>query len=150
MSPSTWRKWRNLTANERRIARTAISNSLSVAAQLRLRGYRPTRDAIEQTKTAESGVPVSLQDIGRVTQAVVRRLPWSPNCLERSLVLVRVIRRHSHDEPMLRLGVRRSNGGLEFHAWVEVDGRVAEDSAEIGQTFIPFGGDELPPHAVFV
>ena len=151
MSPSTWRKWKNLTANERHITQTALWSSLWVAVQLRLRGYKPTRENVERLALGTPHDIASLDEISRVTHSVLRRVPWSPNCLERSLVLMRVIRHlHFQDKPVLRLGVRRGENALEFHAWVEAGDHVVGDRSDIAQTFTPFGGEELPPEATFV
>jgi len=128
-----------------------VWSSFLVAVQLRLRGHRRTRERIEQIRTRRSESPVSVDEISRVTHGVLRRLPWSPNCLEQSLVLIRVLRRsHYRDEPVLRLGVRKREDGLEFHAWVETDGMVVGDRENIAETFRPFGGEQLPPDATFI
>jgi hypothetical protein len=48
-------------------------------------------------------------------------------CLRRSLVMGHVLRRH---DPVLRIGVRRSDDGFAAHAWVEVAGEAVEAGAE--------------------
>jgi hypothetical protein len=48
-------------------------------------------------------------------------------CLRRSLVMGHVLRRH---DPVLRIGVRRTDGGFAAHAWVEVAGEAVEAGAE--------------------
>jgi hypothetical protein len=53
-------------------------------------------------------------------------------------------------EPLLRLGVRRLDPDLEFHAWVETNGMVVGDHENVAQNFRPFGGKNLPPAARFV
>jgi hypothetical protein len=50
----------------------------------------------------------------------------------------------------MRIGVGRDSPDetLLFHAWVEVDGQVVNDSAEISARFAPFPGF-VPPDAEF-
>ncbi len=79
--------------------------------------------------------------------AIARRVPWRASCLHRSLVLWWVLRRVGIDSD-LRIGVRRSrgvadpggadDGALEFHAWIEHDGRVINDRPDVGTSFAVF------------
>lgn len=48
-------------------------------------------------------------------------------CLRRSLVMGHVLRRH---DPVLRVGVRRTDDGFAAHAWVEVAGEAVEAGVE--------------------
>jgi hypothetical protein len=125
-----------------------VWNSVVVGAQLRLRGYSSTRRSVELTSPRRVD-QADINDISRITLGVVRRLPWSVNCLERSLLLMRMLRLYG-SEPLLRLGVRRLDPELEFHAWVETNGVVLGDHENVAQTFRPFGGEQLPPDATFV
>jgi hypothetical protein len=79
----------------------------------------------------------------RVTQLVDRvanglRLADRGNCLERSLVLYRMLGRIGA-APQLIIGVTRSGGAVAGHAWVAVDGRP------VGE-LVP---DDMTPIAVF-
>ena len=79
----------------------------------------------------------------RVTQLVDRvasglRLADQGNCLERSLVLYRMLGRLGA-APKLIIGVTRSGGAVAGHAWVSVDGRP------VGE-LVP---DDMTPIAVF-
>jgi hypothetical protein len=51
----------------------------------------------------------------------------------------------------MRIGVGRDrpDEALLFHAWVEVDGQVVNDSADIADRFAPFPGFTPPPDAEF-
>jgi hypothetical protein len=51
------------------------------------------------------------------------------NCLDRSLVAYRYLSAAGAD-PELRIGLRRGDGLLRGHAWVTVDDRPVEESAE--------------------
>jgi hypothetical protein len=61
------------------------------------------------------------------------------NCLQRSVVLWRVLRRREL-EAELRIGVRKeAAGGRQFHAWVEHDGEVLNDVPHVRERFTTFG-----------
>lgn len=143
-----WGVWKDLTRIERQMTRRTALEALNVAVRFRLQGYGRTREYAEGSERRKRDLPSS-ETVHRTTQRVLRRLPWSPNCLERSLVVFRVIRHHG-GEPNLQLGVRNGDQALEFHAWVEEDGVVIGDSAKVTQTFKRFGEKEIPPGAVVV
>lgn len=59
------------------------------------------------------------------------------NCLSQSLALQRVL--HASGVPaQLRIGARRSCGGLEAHAWIEHDGRPLNDAPDVAERYPPF------------
>ena len=89
----------------------------------------------------ESGDSRNLDREERAT-AIVRGLArcFGGNCLERSLVLYRVLSRAGAD-PLLVAGIGSSNGYLG-HAWIKVEGRSLfedEEPAETYSVFMRFG-----------
>jgi hypothetical protein len=64
----------------------------------------------------------------RVTSAVARRWPGGALCLQRSLVLLWLLRRRGVSSK-LRIGVKKSPEALLAHAWVEVAGQPIGDSS---------------------
>ncbi|WP_176980803.1 lasso peptide biosynthesis B2 protein [Paramicrobacterium humi] len=70
------------------------------------------------TYTPES---LSARDIEKLDTAwrLLRHGPFNGTCLRRAIVGGYLLRRHS---PVLRIGVAKSGGTIEAHAWVEVDG----------------------------
>lgn len=57
------------------------------------------------------------------------------SCLERSLVLVRLMR-HQGILPELQIGVRLGDdNSLSAHAWVEFEGIPINDRTDIGDSF---------------
>lgn len=143
-----WKAWRGMSTPERRVVATASWNAVVIGTRLRLRGFRSTKVFVDGPSSNSRG-PVALARVAEITGRVLHRVPWSPNCLERSLVLMRVIHQFGV-EAQLRFGVRTRGGGLEFHAWVEADGDVVGDREDIDSLFTPFSGDAIPPTAVFV
>jgi hypothetical protein len=74
--------------------------------------------------------------IARAMGRAVRHAPVEFNCLSRSMALIRLLGRH-HIDADLRLGVRRTSGQFEAHAWVEHDGVVLNDAADVAARFTP-------------
>jgi hypothetical protein len=58
-------------------------------------------------------------------------------CLERSLVLWWLLRR-KQVPAQICLGARKTASLFEAHAWVEVDGRVINDTGEVHNHYAPF------------
>lgn len=65
--------------------------------------------------------------------------PSRPSCLPRSLTLWWLLRRQGLPAE-LRIGVRREGDRLEAHAWVEQDGVVLGDHADVHDRFHAFVG----------
>lgn len=59
------------------------------------------------------------------------------NCLERSLVLWALLRRHGI-ESEVRLGFRGHGATFQAHAWVECAGSVLNDTGDVGERFSAF------------
>jgi hypothetical protein len=76
--------------------------------------------------------------------------PWRANCLQRSVLLWWYLGRRGMDGD-LRIGVRRlaEGEGLAFHAWVELDGTVLNDHADVRQRYATFEGSIAPRGAAF-
>jgi hypothetical protein len=71
------------------------------------------------------------------------RLLVSPNCLERSLLLYRVLAGEGIN-PSLVLGVSREDATVAGHAWVEVQGRTFQDrEAHLYQRIATFGSNGI-------
>jgi transglutaminase superfamily protein len=72
------------------------------------------------------------------------RLLVSRNCLERSLVLYRLLSQ-SGSNPSLVVGVSRADTGIAGHVWVETDGRVFfDDMVHRYDRFATFGVNGRP------
>jgi hypothetical protein len=81
----------------------------------------PAQTSLDHGETA-----CRLRSVERVWRTGGRVLV-SPNCLERSLVLYRILAREGID-PRLVLGLSRADGTTAGHAWVELQGRTFQDS----------------------
>ena len=79
----------------------------------------------------------------RLVQAAARYGLFRPTCLPRSLVLWWLLRRQGLAGE-LRIGVKPEASRLEAHAWVEFQGAVLNDSADVHLRFAPFKEEIIP------
>jgi hypothetical protein len=79
---------------------------------------------------------ISAEEIVWAVEAAARRLPWRTVCIEKGLVVQRMLRLAGINA-ILHYGARRHavTGKLEAHVWVTVDGRAV------------IGGEEAPDFA---
>ncbi len=149
----TWRKFWRSSACDRSIALQAASALVATRAGLRLRGFRRWQALLARFTPQHMRhidatdfiggelVPGSAPAIAMMCEAVARRLPFEPTCLEKSLALWWLLRRH-RIPASLRIGVRKDAcGEFEAHAWVEADGVVLGESGEDHTLFVPLEGE---------
>jgi hypothetical protein len=75
--------------------------------------------------------------------------PWPANCLQRSVAICWYLHRRGLVGD-LRIGVRQGEDRpLDFHAWVEHEGRVINDVKDIAQRYAVFPGAIAPAGARF-
>ncbi len=67
------------------------------------------------------------------------RGPFRPTCLERSLVLWWLLQRDGIQSD-LRIGVRKDEGELKAHAWVEYGEHSSSCGPDSYGSFVPFEG----------
>ena len=122
-----------------------------VVGLLRVRGLKGT-----QRLLARLGDPGPRNDVD-AARSIVRMITIAgsfgmlrPNCLQRSLVAWTILRRRAFD-PQLRIGVGPPKDGpdLRFHAWVELEGQVVNDRADIAAEFKPFDAAVVPGPGAF-
>lgn len=157
---SAWQRWRALPGSERRLVLELFFLLPAVAVAIRLFGIRRVcafllrpsappvaapatgddartrtgEDARTRTRTGEDACPTR---IAHLVDAAARRIPGRPACLTRSVTLCCLLRRRGLPAT-LRVGVRKSEGRLEAHAWVELDGVVVNDRDDVARQFPPF------------
>jgi hypothetical protein len=144
------RRWKALNSTERRAVLAVLRRMMLVSWRLRVTGYRRLVSDLESsTRTSHSHQTLQPHRVSTLVDRVAEALPGRQNCLIRSLTLAWLLR-DSGLQPLLRLGVRRDDGVLLFHAWIELDGRVVNDLPDIGDRFATFGDQGPPRGAVFV
>ena len=105
---------------------------------LRILGLRRLAGWIERRPLAQSEIdrPTAIDEAVRAVARASRRGAGRGTCLSQSLALVHLLRRRGI-QSALRLGVRKSGERMEAHAWVEADGVVLNDSADVAARFVP-------------
>ncbi len=106
---------------------------------------RVTDNAISVTPATDTDAGARQVEVLRACRAVRRTKRIWPSeilCLQTALVLQWVLHRH-HIPAAVRLGVRREEGDLQAHAWVETGGYVLEDGRGY-QVFTPLSPRSRP------
>jgi len=94
----------------------------------------------------QKSLPITaLSDIGTLVNNAAHYAPGPVTCLTRSLLLRWLLRRRGIASK-LRIGVQLTEGRLDAHAWVEVEGIPINDAPDVAQRFAAFD-DPLSPEA---
>lgn len=107
---------------------------------LRALGYRRLTALLERSSRPSPNHQPSEALVAAHRQAVERAsryLPGQYTCLHRSLLLWWTLRRAGLD-CRLRIGVRKDEGELAAHAWIEHQGRAINDQPAVADEFAPF------------
>lgn len=139
-----WEKLQELTWEERKILLQALLLLPVVHLLLQCLGYfRLARWVQERisVKTTHKSLTVAEKYIKAAEAAHMVSIAanhglFRATCLRRSLALIVLLRRRGI-ECQLCLGARLNDHGLEAHAWVEVQGVVINDRADIRQQYTP-------------
>jgi hypothetical protein len=68
--------------------------------------------------------------------AACRQRPLRSSCLPRTILLWSLLRRQGIAADV-RIGVRSDSEGFQAHAWIEWNGEVLNDAAEVGIQYFP-------------
>ncbi len=135
-------KWRGLARTQKMLTRFPFRpknptrpNPLWERASAR--DFSTTTEANLNGIALEPGI--SPEKIVWIVQVATRYQPAWANCLNQSVLLWWLLQRQNIESD-LRFGVRHANetGRFEAHAWVEYQGEVLNDRADVGQRFAPF------------
>ncbi len=99
------------------------------------------RRAMGPAASAAAAPPVDR--LAAISGALARRWPTNALCLQRSLALLWLLRRRGIGAE-LKIGVRRTDGQLQAHAWVEVGGVAVNDDASHHGGFVVLNGEAEP------
>lgn len=137
---SAGRKWARLPSPDQRALVEAAILLPIVSLGLRTVGLKAIQRYLDRERSSPARQSlIEARRLAALVEAAARRSPMKHNCLQRSVVLWRVLRRREL-EAELRMGVSgdRANG-RRFHAWVEHDGEVLNDVETVREHFVPFG-----------
>lgn len=135
------RRLASLSLDDWRLLLSAVGWLAFVRAALRL---WPFPRVERWASPPPGGRPGDERRVVRLVAAAGRHLPWQPTCLERSLVLQRLLSQHGI-ETQLCIGVRKEEAKLVAHAWLERKGRVINDSPQATAAYTRL----LAPEAVY-
>lgn len=110
---------------------------------LRLIGYKRVYTALgsimrHPTPISGGSALTEAKSVGQVVRFAANTTQTT--CLPRSLTLWWLLARRGV-EAALRIGVRVEQGVFTAHAWVEVQGRVISDRADVRSLYAPFAAD---------
>lgn len=115
-------------------------------AALRLFGYQGTRDRLARlSRPSGSAIPTEPcaapgETAGRIARLVgiaANHGPYRATCLRQSLALWWLLRRRGVAAE-LRIGVRKEEGELLAHAWVECGGQALNDGQGVSKSYAAF------------
>lgn len=112
---------------------------------LRVRGFQGVVTSVAPLTPSASAMTLNDVDISRVNGYVrwiksAARLHLAPaRCLHESLTLHRWLRADGLPSE-IRIGVRKEDGALQAHAWVELCGQIVNDAPAVVAQFQPLEG----------
>jgi hypothetical protein len=135
--------WHGLSKSDRALVINAVFLLPIVATSLKTVGLQRTQSWLTRNSLGPM-VPPTKQtraNVRRTAQMVAvacRRHPLRSNCLPRTIVLWSLLRRRGIDADV-RIGVRRdTEGAVKAHAWLEWNGEVLNDAADVATQYPPF------------
>lgn len=141
------RKFCSLRPSERALIREAIVLPPLIAAAFRLRGVPWTQARLrrwalgrrrrEGSEPSANDAATWIAAAGVSQMRVLRTTGIGGTCLVRSLALWTMLLRRGV-ETELRIGIRRHEGKLEGHAWLEFAGQPINEDAEKVGTYSPY------------
>ena len=129
-----FQRFRALDSEAQRIFGRAVLLLPWVMLSLRIRGFKKTQANLQEklpraTQERGTGASRAIQTVCRMVRAAGRHGLADPNCLEESLVLWYFLQQESVPAA-LRIGVRKSQGEFQAHAWVEYQGTALNQGDE--------------------
>lgn len=128
---------------ERRVILKALLVTPRIARSLKRRGYAGTRAWLQELGSSPKvGAELSDYTLMKADKSI-RQMPWDMRCLERSLAIWWI----AGNGAVIRLGVAPGtpNEAHRFHAWVERDGHVLNDSPDVANEFLPLAAHPVAP-----
>ena len=139
------RRFMRLPQQQRLLVLRAIVYIPLTMMGLRAMGFRRWKELVEHCLLGMSHpraleLTAQFETAACVTRAVRSAElhgPNEPNCLERSMVLWWLLRQEGI-EGELHVGARKTESRFEAHAWVELGGRVINDSIDVHRHYARF------------
>jgi hypothetical protein len=130
-----------LSFAEQRLFLLALILLPLIAAGLRLFGFKRCQNALQrltpQARTLDHSDDLArAHTSARLVNAAARYGPYRARCLVRSMTLQVLLRRSGIDNELV-IGVRRSQGCFEAHAWLQLGAHTLDTSAQDFTAFRP-------------
>jgi hypothetical protein len=135
--------WHSLSKSDRGLLMSAACLLPIVAASLKTVGLRRTQSWLTGNSLGPIVPPTeqTRANVRRAAQMVAvacRRHPVRSSCLPRAVVLWSLLQRRGIGADV-RIGVRyNTQGQFESHAWLEWNGEVLNDAADVARQYLPF------------
>ncbi len=135
--------WNSLSKSDRGLLVSAVFLLPIVATSLKTVGLQRTqswlaRNALAPMRPATEQTRADVRRAVHIVAAACRRHPVRSSCLPRTIVLWGLLRRRGIGGD-LRIGVRYdTQGQFEAHAWLEWNGEVLNDAADVARQYLPF------------
>lgn len=135
--------WHSLSKGDRALVIRAMFLLPIVATSLKALGLRRTqswlaRNSVRPTVLSAEQTRASVRRAAQMVAVACRRQPLRSSCLPRTIVLWNLLRRRGIATEV-RIGARSNNQGeFQAHAWLEWNGEVLNDVADVGRQYRPF------------
>jgi len=143
---NSFRKARRLSPSEQRLLAQALILLPLTRGAICLLGIKHWQRLLSRLPTtANPGLSNPEQRarvIARMVKVAAERRIISANCLQQTLVLWFLLRRHGIDSEIC-FGARKQAGEVQAHAWVESFGQALNEDQEVCRHFSPFAGVEV-------
>jgi len=137
-----------LPGSDRMLLSQALILIPTVSLGLKVIGFRRVYRILDRwAPIPDDSSPANLGQAHKIADLVGKaawRGIYPVTCLPRSMSLWAVLRRHAI-QANLCIGVRRTEAGIQGHAWVEVDQMPLLERVEINQEFIQIPLANLKP-----
>ena len=135
--------WQSLSKSDRALLIKAMFLLPVVATSLKIFGLRRTqswlgKNVFDRTLPPTEQTRSNARRAAQMVAAACRQHPLRNSCLPRTVVLWSLLQRRGI-EADVRIGVRYdTQGQFESHAWLEWNGEVLNDAADVGTQYLPF------------
>ena len=135
--------WSSLSRSDRALLISVVFLLPIVATSLKTVGLRKTQSWLGRNTLAPTDPPTeqtraNVRRAAYLVAVACRRHPVRSGCLPRTIVLWSLLRRLGIDADV-RIGVRcDTEGEVQAHAWLEWNGEVLNDAADVARQYLPF------------
>jgi hypothetical protein len=142
------RRLRELSRREAALLGAALALLPVTAIGLQLAGFQRLHRWLQhcgprRTRGIVPGPENAAYEAARMVTAAARYSLIGKTCLPQAMVLSFLLQRMGLDGE-LRIGVRQESRELKAHAWVEWEGRILNDMADVHERYAAFAGPICP------